>query len=163
DPQPAPRRARRPAGAAARRAGGRRAGPPAGAVPGRGAARPGGAVVSLARPSTLWRYTARNLRRRPGRTLLTLLGIAIGVAAAVAVTPPVAAARQAHREMFDELAGRAALEVVAEGMGGFEEQAAPVASAPGVKSAVPAVQGPAALLGPSGAVPVFVVGSDPAR
>ena len=29
--------------------------------------------MSLMRPSTLWRYTARTLRRRPGRTLLTLL------------------------------------------------------------------------------------------
>ena len=53
--------------------------------------------MSLTRPSTLWRYTARTLRRRPGRTLLTLLGIAIGVATAVAVSLTVEAARQGCR------------------------------------------------------------------
>ncbi|MCI0459907.1 MAG: FtsX-like permease family protein [Gemmataceae bacterium] len=116
------------------------------------------------RPSTLWKYTARNLRRRPGRTLLTLLGIAIGVATAMAVTLTVEAARLAHREMFDALAGRAALEVVAEGLGGFpEETTAQVENVPGVRAIIPAVQNPAALLGPRGVVPVIVVGSDPAR
>ena len=32
--------------------------------------------MSLTRPSTLWRYTARTLRRRPGHTVLTLLDAA---------------------------------------------------------------------------------------
>jgi putative ABC transport system permease protein len=120
--------------------------------------------MSLTRPSTLWRYTARTLRRRPGRTVLTLLGIAIGVATAVAVSLTVEAARQAHREMFSAVAGDAALEVVAEGLGGFDERLAErVEGVAGVRTVVPAIQSPAAFIGPAGVVPVMVVGSDPQR
>ncbi len=120
--------------------------------------------MSLTRPSTLWRYTARTLRRRPGRTVLTLVGIAIGVATAVAVSLTVEATRQAHREMFSAVAGAAALEVVAEGLGGFDEQLAErVEAVAGVRAVVPAIQSPAVLIGPAGVVPVMVVGSDPQR
>jgi putative ABC transport system permease protein len=113
---------------------------------------------------TLWKYTAREIQRRPGRTLLTLLGIVIGVAASVAISLTVQATRQAHRAMFEVAAGRAALEVIAEGMGGFEEKAAsPVKAIPGVRAAVPVIQTPAALIGAGGAVPVMVLGVDPRR
>ncbi len=114
--------------------------------------------------STFWRISIGEIRRRPGRALLTLLGIVIGVAATVAIAICVQTTREAHREMFDEVAGRAALEVVAEGLGGFDPDVMPrVETVPGVKAAVPVVQAPAALTGKSGPVPVMVLGVDPAR
>src|SRR5215472_10042309 len=92
---------------------------------------------------TLWRYTAREIQRRPGRTLLTLLGIVIGVAASVAITVTVQTTRRAHRDMFEALTGRASLEVVAEGMGGFDQKVATaVQQLTAVKAVAPAVQTP---------------------
>jgi putative ABC transport system permease protein len=104
------------------------------------------------------------MQRRPGRTLLTLLGIVIGVAATVAITATVQTTRRAHREMFETLTGRASLEVVAEGLGGFDESLIErLATIPGLGAAVPVVQTPAALIGKSGAVPVVALGIAPAR
>src|SRR5262249_17252757 len=138
---------------------------PAGRPAGRqGARRPGVAVVTLARTPTLWKYTARELQRRPGRTVLTLLGIVLGVAASVAVTVTVRTTREAHRDMFEALTGRAALEVVADGLGGFRaEMAEELGRTPGVRDAVPVIQTPTLLVGPQGAVPVLALGVDPAR
>ena len=45
----------------------------------------------------LWKLTARELRRRPGRALLTLLSIAIGMAAVVSVSLGTATTRQASQ------------------------------------------------------------------
>jgi putative ABC transport system permease protein len=104
------------------------------------------------------------MQRRPGRTLLTLLGIVIGVAAAVAVWVSIRTARRAHRDMFEALTGRAALEVVAEGLGPFDpRKVAFLDRLADVKAAVPAFQTPAAVVGPGGAVPVVVLGIDLAR
>lgn len=112
----------------------------------------------------LWRYTGREVERRPERALLTLLGIVIGVAASLAITVTVQATRAAHRDMFEAVAGRAALEVVAPGLGGFDaELAAELAAVPGVRAAVPVVQTPAGLVGPGGTAPVLLLGIDPAR
>ncbi len=116
------------------------------------------------RPPTLWKYTARQMQRRPGRTLLTLLGIVIGVAATVAISVAVQATRRAHRDMFETVCGRASLEVVAEGLGGFDESLAErLQVVPGVKAAVGVIQTPMALVGRSGPVPVLALGIDPAR
>ena len=62
---------------------------------------------------TLWKFTTGEVRRRPGRTLLTLLGIVIGVAATVAIRISIHTTRQAQRDMFAVVSGRAELEVVA--------------------------------------------------
>lgn len=114
--------------------------------------------------STLWKYATRQLLRRPGRTLLTLLGIVCGVAMIVAVTLTTQATRRAYHEMFANVTGRASLEVVAEGLGGFDsEVAARLEEAPDVLAALPVIQSAAALLGKSGPVPVLVLGIDPAR
>ncbi len=113
---------------------------------------------------TLWKYTAGEVRRRPGRTLFTLSGIAIGVATLVSVWTATQATHQAYRGMFETLTGRAALEVVADGLGGFDERlAGELEAVPGVRAAVPVVQAPAALVGRAGAVPAFVLGIDPER
>jgi putative ABC transport system permease protein len=111
---------------------------------------------------TLWKYTLREMQRRPTRTLLTLLGIVIGVGAVVGIMTTAQATRRAYREMFESVTGRASLEIVADGLGGFDPASvANVAAVPGVRAAVPVIQAPAGLVGPSGAVPVLLLGIDP--
>jgi putative ABC transport system permease protein len=120
--------------------------------------------VSFRQPLTLWKYSAREIQRRPGRTLLTLLGIVIGVAASVAISVTVQTTRSAHQEMFEAVTGRASLEVVADGLGGFDPSSVrAVQQLPGVKAAIPVVQTPGVLVGPQGAAPVLVLGVDPAQ
>jgi len=88
-----------------------------------------------------WKLTARELRRRPGRALLTLLSIAIGMAAVVSVSLGTATTRQASKQMFEMIAGRAALQITAEGNGAFPKTVvSTVERVPGVKAAVPSVQ-----------------------
>ena len=69
---------------------------------------------------TLSKLTYKELKRRPGRTILSLLGIAIGVASVVAVAFSIQAARKAYHDFYSSVAGDASLEVVAEGFGGFD-------------------------------------------
>lgn len=89
----------------------------------------------------LWKFTLREMRHRPGRATLTLLSIVIGVAAVVAVTLCGKTTRRAYREMYESLAGRTGLEVVADGPGvRFDELARSLEQLPGVQAAVPAIQ-----------------------
>ncbi len=112
----------------------------------------------------LWSYTYRELGRRPGRTLLTLAGIVIGVAAMVAVTVVGTSTRQAYRDMFEAVSGKAALEVVASGQSGFDPALGErIGGVDGVRSAVPVVQAPAALLARDSRVVVMALGVDPSR
>ena len=106
-------------------------------------------------------YTMREVRRRPGRTILTLLGIVIGVQALVAIPLTIQTTRHTHRALFEGITGRAALEVVPFGQGGFEpELSRRVEDVEGVVAAVPVVQSTAAIWGPSGLVPVMILGID---
>jgi putative ABC transport system permease protein len=115
-------------------------------------------------PSTLERFAVRQMLRRPGRTLMTLLGIAFGVATIVAVTMTTQATRSAYRDMFTTVTGSASLEVVAEGLGGFDAGLVDkLGKVPGVKAALPVIQTTAALVGKAGPVPVLVLGIDPDR
>src|ERR1700681_3020872 len=68
---------------------------------------------------TTWIWTVRELRRRPARTLLTLFGIAIGVAIVVASLTAIRGARGAYHDLFDTTGGRPTCEVVASGAAGF--------------------------------------------
>lgn len=112
----------------------------------------------------MWAYAFRELRRRPGRTGLTLLGIVIGVAAVVSVSVAASTAGTAFQDMFAAVGGRASLEVVAQGQGAFDGSvASTLETVAGVKAAVPAVQEQAALLGGKGRIAVLVMGVDPAR
>ncbi|HEV3203674.1 MAG TPA: FtsX-like permease family protein, partial [Gemmataceae bacterium] len=116
------------------------------------------------RRSTLWKITAGEYQRRPGRTLLTLFGIVIGVAATVAISICIQTTRQAHRDMFEVVTGRAALEVVAEGLTGFDPGvSAQFKGVSGIKAVVPVIQTPTALVGKSGAVPVMALGVVPEK
>jgi putative ABC transport system permease protein len=120
--------------------------------------------VTFLKLPLFWKISAGEVRRRPGRALLTLLGIVIGVGATVAIAVTVQTTRYAHRDMFEALTGRASLEVVAEGLGGFNADLAErLSEVPGLRAAVPVIQTPAALLGKSGAVPILVLGVDPVR
>src|SRR6266852_8494628 len=113
---------------------------------------------------TFWKYATRQMLRRPGRTLLTLFGIAVGVATIVAVNLTTHATRSAYHEMFTVVTGRASLEVVAEDFGGFDDSVvASLNGLPCIKAALPVIQSPAALVGKSGPVPVLVLGIDPDR
>ncbi len=113
---------------------------------------------------TLWKYTTREVQRRPGRTVLTLLGIVIGVAGVVATGVMLQALRHAYRDLFETATGRASLEVVAEGYAGFDASiATSLADVPGIRAALPIIQSPATIITPAGSHPVLVLGVDPDR
>ncbi|MBI3837470.1 MAG: ABC transporter permease [Planctomycetia bacterium] len=85
-----------------------------------------------------WSYALRELGRRRGRSLLSLLSVTIAVAAIVAVTSATATTRRAYQQVFQALAGRADLEVVARGGGRFEQGVADaIRSLSGVRTIVP--------------------------
>jgi putative ABC transport system permease protein len=110
---------------------------------------------------TTWTWTVREWQRRPARTLLTLFGIAIGVAILIASLTAIAAARVAYRDLFDSTHGKETLEVVAPGAAGFDgDVASCLESVPGVEAACPRVLATAALIGPAGALPAVVVGTE---
>ncbi len=48
----------------------------------------------------LWSYTAHELRRRPGRALLTVAGIALGLATVVATRLTIDTVRRTYRDLF---------------------------------------------------------------
>lgn len=106
-------------------------------------------------------YTVRELRRRPGRTVLTLLGIVIGVQALVAIPLTIQTTRHTNRSLFEGMTGRAALEVVPFGQGGFAPGlAVDMEEVEAVSAAVSVIQSTAAIWGPSGLIPVMTLGID---
>lgn len=110
----------------------------------------------------LWKYTQREVQRRPARTILTLLGIAVGVATVVAITTTTRSTKRAYREMFNNVAGKAQLEVIGESAGGFKEnQVTDPLSEPDVKvikERHPIIHTHAALLQGVTPEPVLVLG-----
>ncbi len=85
-----------------------------------------------------WRFSWNNVRQRPLRTLLTILSIAGGVAAVVAVLQSAAATRGQLDSLHQTLASRVAMEVVTDDTSAFSlEDAANVTDQPGVHSAIP--------------------------
>lgn len=91
----------------------------------------------------LSRFSLRELRRRPARALLTLLSVAIGVAMVVAISLGSSTVRSAYRQLYETLAGRAALEVVAQGGGSFDQGIiGQLRETPGVRDCIPVVRRP---------------------
>ncbi|MEN6457855.1 MAG: FtsX-like permease family protein [Thermoguttaceae bacterium] len=112
----------------------------------------------------LWKFTAREIKSRPGRATLTLLSIVIGVAAVVAVNVGTATTNRACEEMYSALAGRAAFEVVAAGGGAFDEKTADlIEKTPGVKAAVPTIQKISSLRFKQNKLRILAMGIDPSR
>src|SRR5262249_58827940 len=66
---------------------------------------------AMSRTRSAWRFPAREVRRRPVRSLLTLAGIVLRVAAATAITVGSRSSHHAYPGLFDVLAGRAQLEL----------------------------------------------------
>lgn len=90
---------------------------------------------------SLRKFSWRSMKGRPGRTVLTLLSIVIGVAATVSFSIVTQTTRDAYQQMFALVTGRAALEVTAAGETRFEQEVVDKVSAvPHVKAAVPAVR-----------------------
>ncbi len=85
-----------------------------------------------------WIFCWNNIRLRPIRTVLTILSIAGGVAAVVAVLQSTAATRSQLDSLHKTLASRVAMEIVAADASAFSpDDLPPVAGLPGLHAAVP--------------------------
>ncbi len=88
----------------------------------------------------LIRYVAlRHMRAAPGRTLLTLLGIVLGVALVFAIELVNGSVLASFRQSIDQMAGKTAL-VVGDGMGVDEELLDVIKGVEGVDVAAPVIQ-----------------------
>lgn len=112
----------------------------------------------------LWRFSAREIGRRCGRAVLTLLSIAISIAAVVAVSLGTATTQKAYDQMYAKLAGHAALQVTAEGGGSFDQGvAAALERFPGVQAAVPSLQRLTVMYFGHKRFTLLLIGIDPSR
>ena len=85
-----------------------------------------------------WRFFWNNMRLRPSRTLLTILSIAGGVAAVVAVLQSTAATRGELNSLHQTLASPVAMEIVASDATAFALEELPaIKDQPGVATAIP--------------------------
>ncbi len=110
-----------------------------------------------------WRLAWRDIRKRPGRAALTLLSIVIGVASVVAVTFATQTTRRAFDNIFQTVAGRAALEVSAPVGASFDQDVlATVRGTPGVAAAVPLIQRQSVMFVGQRRINLVVLGIDPA-
>src|SRR5438552_10092955 len=91
--------------------------------------------------SAVWRWISlRHLFHEGGRTLLTLAGVALGVAVFVSVRIANHSAMASFAETVDAVAGKANLQVTSD-TSGFDERIYPsIRALPGVAAAAPVVQ-----------------------
>ncbi len=90
--------------------------------------------------------TLPEIRQRPLRALLTLLGLALGVAVWVAAVSVSRTARTSYQDLFDRVAGTRALEIVASDLAGFDPGfAGRLLQVPGVTAVQPRIVMPSAL------------------
>ena len=109
-----------------------------------------------------WKIAWREICKRPGRSVLTLLSIVIGVASVVAVNLATTSTRQAFDEMFDTVNGRAAFEITAAGGSAFDRGVVDtVSNIAGVKVAAPVVQQPIMMWFDSQRTKLLSLGVDP--
>jgi putative ABC transport system permease protein len=112
---------------------------------------------------TLFTLSAREIKTRPGRAILTLLSTAIAIGAIVAVSLATDSTRRALNEMYESVTGRAALEVAAKAGGVFPQAiASEINRTPGVKEVVPVLQLPTVLyVGKQHRARLLAMGIDP--
>ncbi|HVT27096.1 MAG TPA: FtsX-like permease family protein [Lacipirellulaceae bacterium] len=90
-----------------------------------------------------WKFAWREVRQRPGRAILTLLSIVIGVAAVVGVTIAAGTTGHAFDEIFKAVAGKAQLEIVAPLGSSFDQKiVAKVRALPEVQAVAPLIKRP---------------------
>src|SRR5687767_2161426 len=95
---------------------------------------------------TLWQFSAREIKSRPGRAALTLISVVIGIAAIVSVAMSTITTRRAYDQIYQPLTGRAAVEVISEAGQEFDEGIVDVlAKFPDVQAAIPLLQRPTIL------------------
>ena len=113
---------------------------------------------------SLRRFSQRAMFSRPGRTILTIASIVIGVAAVVAVTIVTATTRESYQLMFATVRGRTSLEIAALNTGPIDASLVEKVSAlPDVAGAVPIVQGGSFLPRGEERVALQLLGIDPEK
>ena len=92
---------------------------------------------------TLWQFSAREIKARPGRAALTLFSVIIGVAAVVSVAISTIATGRAYDQMYQTLTGRAAVEVISKNGQEFDESVVDqLAERSDVLATIPLIQRP---------------------
>ena len=107
----------------------------------------------------LRRLSFRSVRAHPGRTVLTLAGVALGVGVFLGIRLANQGTLAGFRNTFNAVAGRAALEVTAQGEPFDEEVFAKIRETPGVRLASPVLLSLVAAL-PGKAAPEAGPGSE---
>jgi putative ABC transport system permease protein len=103
--------------------------------------------------------TLRHLRHHKGRTLLSMAGIALGVAVFVSVQIAIHTAIESFNASVDHVSGKANLQVTSFGRGFSEEVYLKVKKVPGVKAATPVIQYLSKMDEPIGE-PLYLLGID---
>jgi putative ABC transport system permease protein len=101
----------------------------------------------------------REVQHRWGRAVLTVLGIAVGIAVLIAAQATARSARHAYRAFFEDVAGPDSLEIVTPELAGFDPGVtARLRATAGISALVPRIVATAALATPSGTIPVLAIG-----
>jgi putative ABC transport system permease protein len=110
------------------------------------------------------RLGLREFRQRPGRAILTLLSIVIGVAAVVAVSLSADTTRRAFDDIFHTVAGRADLEVTAPVGATFNASVVDtIRTIPGVAEASPVIERITVIFVGDRNINLTAMGIDPTR
>lgn len=115
-------------------------------------------------PPALVRVYRARLRARPVvvQELFAILGIAVGVALLFSSLVASTSLNSSVRELSTQLVGRTQFQIDARGPAGFGERlVGEIQRLPGVRSALPILEQPATLVGPSGQEPVDLLGVSP--
>src|SRR4030066_94428 len=103
--------------------------------------------------------TLRHLRLHKGRTLLSIIGIALGVGVFVSVQLAIYTAIESFNTSVDHVSGKANLQITSFGRGFSEEVYLKVKKVPGVKAATPVIQYVSKIDEPIGE-PLYLLGID---
>ena len=103
--------------------------------------------------------TFRHLRYHKGRTFLSMVGIALGVAVFVSVQTAIYTAIESFNASVDHVSGKVNLQVTSFGRGFSEEVYLKVKKVPGIKAATPVIQYVSKMDEPIGE-PLYLLGID---
>src|SRR5262245_53549403 len=109
-----------------------------------------------------WKLGWREIRRHPGRAILTLASVVIAVAGVVAVGFASRTARRAFDDIYQAVAGRADLEVSTDVGDTFDERILDkITQVPGVEAAAPLIQRPVTMYVGEKTVQLMALAIDP--